>query len=55
MKEIENRSLNSKISVLEMKLKTAMKEVVEKDRFIQEYLMGRTSDKETKEYISEVM
>lgn len=38
-----------------MKLKTAIKEVEEKDRFIKNYLMGKTSDKVTKEYICEVM
>lgn len=37
--------------MLEIKFKTALKEVEEKDKFLQKYLMGRTKDEDMKQYI----
>lgn len=50
-KQNEIKALKNQIRMLEIKFKTALKEVEEKDKFLQKYLMGRTKDEDMKQYI----
>jgi hypothetical protein len=54
-KSNETKTLMNRLSMLELRHEKALREIKEKDVFLQEHLVGRAKDLQLKEYIESIM